>query len=247
MKALIFAAGLGTRLRPFTLEHPKALVPVRGIPMLQRVIEKIRNAGITDVVVNVHHFADQIIDFLNQNDNFGINISVSDERDLLLDTGGGILKAHTLLGDDEPFLVHNADILTDFPLEEMIARHIDTAADVTLLADDRKTSRYLIFNPESRMTGWTNISTGQILPEGFTPDADSRLLAFGGVHILSPAVFRPLERFSAEKAFSIIPFYVAACRDLDIRAYTPSCPYSWHDIGKPESLRAAEASLSECR
>ena len=245
MKALVFAAGLGTRLRPFTLEHPKALVPMAGVPMLQRVIEKLKQAGITDITVNVHHFADQIIDFLDRNGGFGTDIKISDERDLLLDTGGGILKARALLGEDEPFLVHNADIFTDFPLQEMIERHASTGADITLLADARNTSRYIIFSPEGKMTGWTNITTGQVLPEGFKPDPGSLQLAFGGVHILSPSVFPVLEKHSGERAFPIMPFYISECRTLDIRAYTPSAPYRWHDIGKPESLRAAELSMSE--
>ena len=145
MKALVFAAGLGTRLRPLTDHKPKALVELCGVTMLERVITNIKNCGITDVVVNVHHFGDQIIDFLKNKDNFGINITISDERDLLLDTGGGILKARHLLEGDEAFLVHNADILTDLNLAEMIAYHKANGADVTLLAKQRSTQRYLVF------------------------------------------------------------------------------------------------------
>ena len=142
MKAMIFAAGLGTRLRPFTLEHPKALVPVGGKPMLRRVIEKLRDSGITRMVINTHHFADQIADYLRDNDNFGCDIDISFEPELL-DTGGGLLKARPLLDDgtDEPVLIHNADILTDFPIKEMKHCFLDNEADVTLLVDRRDTDR----------------------------------------------------------------------------------------------------------
>lgn len=123
MKAIIFAAGLGTRLKPFTLEHPKALVEVQGKPMLQRVIERLRVAGISEIVVNVHHFARQIIDFITVNDGFGCDISISNETDMLLDTGGGIAKAAPLLDGDEPFIAYNADILSDFNIRDMIDAH----------------------------------------------------------------------------------------------------------------------------
>ncbi|MDE5572414.1 MAG: nucleotidyltransferase family protein [Muribaculaceae bacterium] len=243
MNALIFAAGLGTRLRPLTNDRPKALVEVGGVPMLQHVIMKLKNAGINKIVVNVHHFAPKIVEFLNCNDNFGLDIQVSDETDKLLETGGGILKAHKLLGD-EPFIVHNADILTDFPIKEMIECHQKSNADVTLLADDRKTSRYFFFNGTNRLVGWGNVSEKKFLPEGFTPDDTVTPLAFGGVHILNPTVFKPLKRYAENNsldAFSIVPFYVESCQKLMINGYTPSEKYQWIDIGKPESLAVANS------
>ena len=246
MKALVFAAGLGTRLRPFTLIHPKALVPVGGVPMLQRVIIKLRDAGVREMVVNVHHFASQITDFLRANDNFGVNIHISDETGLLLDTGGGILRARQWL-DDEPFIVHNADILTDFPIAPMLERHLASRADVTLLAAHRDTSRYLLFDPHGRMAGWHNTRTGETLPDGIRADAYSSL-AFGGVHLWNPSVFDILEEYSqriGQESFPVVPFYVDACTSLRIVAYTPSAPYSWHDVGSPASLAEAEASLRQ--
>lgn len=239
MKAMVFAAGLGTRLKPFTLEHPKALVPVGGVPMLQRVILKLKDSGVTELVVNVHHFADQIEDFLKSNDFFGLETHISDERDLLLDTGGGILKARRWLDGNEPFIVHNADILTDFDTREMVSRHVASGADVTLLTDCRSTSRYLCFDGNGMMKGWLNAKTGERLPESLVIDG-LEPLAFGGVHVLSPTVFDRLERFSPEAKFSIIPFYATNCRDIKIKSFMKPVDANWVDVGKPETLAEAE-------
>lgn len=242
MKALVFAAGLGTRLRPLTDHKPKALVELCGVTMLERVITNIKSCGITDVVVNVHHFGDQIIDFLKDKDNFGINITISDERDLLLDTGGGILKARHLLEGDEPFLVHNADILTDLNLAEMIAYHKANGADVTLLAKQRSTQRYLVFGENNQMVGWTNIATGEVKPADLVVKQENSLLAFGGVHVISPRIFDSLAKFATEPKFSIMQYYIAACRDISIAGYNPD-GYNWFDIGKIETLQKAEKFL----
>lgn len=244
MKAMVFAAGLGTRLKPLTLTMPKALVPLHGVPMLERVIKNIIACGITDVVVNIHHFGDQIIDFLARNNNFGINIAISDERDLLLDTGGGILRAQSLLDGDEPFLVHNADIFTDLDLHNIINHHLASGADATLLVKQRTTQRYLVFDGQNRMQGWTNIATGEVKPESLTIDASTHLLAFGGVHVISPKVFAHLKQFATEPKFSIMPFYISACRQLNIQGFNPS-GYNWFDIGKMETLHQAEQFLSQ--
>ena len=242
MKALVFAAGLGTRLRPLTDHKPKALVELCGVTMLERVITNIKSCGITDVVVNVHHFGDQIIDFLKDKDNFGINITISDERDLLLDTGGGILKARHLLEGDEAFLVHNADILTDLNLAEMIAYHKANGADVTLLAKQRSTQRYLVFGENNQMVGWTNIATGEVKPADLVVKQENSLLAFGGVHVISPRIFDSLAKFATEPKFSIMQYYIAACRDISIAGYNPD-GYNWFDIGKIETLQKAEQFL----
>lgn len=245
MKAMIFAAGLGTRLRPFTDSRPKALVEVGGVPMLERVIMKLKRYGVTEIAVNVHHFPDMISDFLEHNGNFGLKIYVSDERERLLDTGGGIAKAIGLLGDEEPMLVHNVDILTDFDVEAMLCRHVESGADATLLTSVRSTSRYLLFDGEQRMKGWCNVSTGEVRPRGVDANFFKRL-AFGGVHILSPRMLKRLREYSSkEDVFSIVPFYIDVCREMDIRSFVPDANCHWVDIGKPESLLLAREYVSE--
>lgn len=243
MKALIFAAGLGTRLRPLTDDRPKALVEVAGRPMLEHVIRHLIHYGFTDVVVNIHHFGQQIIDFLAQNNNFGINIHISDERGELLDTGGGILKARALLSDGEPFLVHNADILTDLNLADFYDYHLHHAADASLLVASRKTQRYLVFDNGGRLQGWENIATGETRPEGFVPGKGQRQLAFGGVHVISQSIFDALASYTTEHKFSITPFYIDSCKQLKIMGYTPDAAYQWFDIGSPEKLAQAEAAI----
>lgn len=243
MKAMIFAAGLGTRLRPLTNDRPKALVEVGGIAMLERVINRLKSYGVDELVINIHHFGEKIIDFVNENNNFDITIHISDERDLLLDTGGGILKARKWLDGEEPFIIHNADILTDFDLNEMMRQHINTQADATLLVADRNTSRYFCINELNLLKGWTNIATGEVRPTGYTTDATDRLRAFGGVHIVSPSIFNALSNYSTEPKFSITPFYIDKCNELKIMGYTPTEKYQWHDIGKIESIKIAEQSF----
>lgn len=250
---MIFAAGLGTRLKPFTDSHPKALAEVCGRPMLGLVIEKLKRAGITDFVVNIHHFGSQICDYLRQNDNFGVEIEISDESGCLLDTGGGILAARQLLDCGDDFVIHNADILTDFDMNKMIEFHHCSNNDVTLLVASRKTKRYIAVDKISgKMCGWINIESGETRPSGFEVTEEHRLLAFGGVHVVSPRIFAMLDDFSADykcadgcsSKFSIMDFYIQACRTLKIGAYCPSESYMWHDIGKPESLSAAENDMA---
>lgn len=244
MKAMIFAAGLGTRLRPLTDTMPKALIPVAGIPMLERVIRRMIDAGFDDITINVHHFAPMIIDFLRSNNNFGISIHISDETDTLLDTGGGILKARRWLDGKEPVLIHNADILTDLNLADIYRHHIDSHADATLLVDHRNTSRYLLFDSNNRLCGWTNTATGEIRPNGFSynPEIHSPR-AFGGIHVISPSIFPSLANYSSNPVFSIVPYYLSAADSMKIKGYTPASPYYWLDIGKPESLAAANSSI----
>lgn len=241
MKGMIFAAGLGTRLRPLTDDKPKALVEVGGKPMLQRVIEKFKAAGVTDIVVNVHHFAEKIISFLDSNNNFGLSIHVSDERERLLDTGGAILKARRWLDGDEPFMVHNADIVTDFDISAMLREHVGTGAAVTMLVDHRDTSRYLLFDSDRVMRGWMNTKTAERLPDGLDI-SDLTPLAFGGVHILSPSrVYSKMENFSTDEKFSIIPFYASLCQSDKLIGYTPDGHYDWIDVGRPDTLAKAES------
>lgn len=247
MKAMIFAAGIGSRLKPYTLVHPKALVPVGGVPMLQRVIFKLEDAGVDSFVVNIHHFGKQIEDFLIQNNGFGARIAISDETSKLLDTGGGLLAAAKWLQDSsEPFLAHNADILCDAPVAPMIECHEKSKADVTLLVSERATSRYLLFDDGMHMRGWCNASTGEIRP-GSLDAASMRRLAFGGIHVLSPSVFPLLKEYSAAfgcDAFSLVPFYIWACDRLRIIGHVSAGQHYWHDIGKPESLARAQKEMS---
>lgn len=246
MRAIIFAAGLGTRLKPFTLSHPKALIEVNGKTVLERTVNRLREAGINDIIVNVHHFPEQIIDFLDSHNSFGTSIRYSDESDLLLETGGGIVKAAPMLEDDEPFVACNADVLTDFSLTEMIADHIATGADVTLLTQDRTTSRYLYFDADRRdLKGWMNMKTGDSLPGGFIPSGSMLRRAFDGYHIISQKALRLLCNESADTPFGITPWYVANCENLDIRAYTPAKPFQWFDIGSPETLDKARREFIE--
>ena len=239
MKAMIFAAGLGTRLRPLTDNMPKAMVPVAGKPMLQRVIENLAHYGFHDIIVNVHHFGEQIIDFLAKNDNFGQNIVISDERDLLLDTGGGILAARQWLDDGEPFIVHNADILTTLDLTAMYQHHCASNANATLLVKSRITERYLLFDNNNQLQGWINKKTGETRPAGFDiTSQEYQEYAFGGIHIISPTIFKALDGYTNEAKFSITPFYIDRCHDLNIQGYNPS-EYEWFDIGRHETLTLA--------
>lgn len=239
MKALVFAAGLGTRLRPLTLDRPKALVEVGGEPMLGRVIRRLVDAGVDGVVVNVHHFAQKVIDYLRAED-FGVEVAVSDESDLLLDTGGGLLKARRLLDDGAPFFVHNADILSQVDLGDLYRRHLASGADVSLLVQRRDSSRRLLFDSTLRLRGWTNCVTGEVRPAGLSTGG---LLpaSFGGIHVLSPSVFPLLESYGSNPVFSITPFYIDSCGALDIRGIESGA--LWFDIGRPESLAAARRAI----
>jgi NDP-sugar pyrophosphorylase family protein len=234
MKALVFAAGLGTRLKPLTDTTPKALVPVGGVALLERVMRKLVAAGYNDIVINVHHFADQIRDFVAAHDNFGVKVSFSDETDLLRETGGGIRHAAPLLeGGSEPFLVHNVDILSNLDLAWFRAQH--QAGDLsTILVSDRPTQRYFLFDDAGLLVGWTNIATGEVRSPyaGIDPDCCTRL-AFAGIHCISPDIF-PLMRDWPEK-FGIVDFYLSVCRTHAIRAAVmPGLVL--HDVGKVSEL-----------
>ena len=241
MKAMIFAAGLGSRLKPLTDTMPKALVPIAGHPMLEHVILKLKASGFTEIVINIHHFGEQIIDFLKTNNDFGLTIHISDERDRLLDTGGGIRKARLFFENSgEPFLVHNVDILSDMNLKELYDFHMQSGSVATLLASRRTTSRYLLFDTERKLRGWINKDTGQVKPEGFHYDESLyREYAFSGIHVFSPAVFRLMEAPRWEGKFSIMDFYLATCGQTDYSGYLAE-KLELIDIGKPETLARAE-------
>ena len=242
MKAMIFAAGLGTRLKPLTDHMPKALVPVNGKPMLEHVICKLKASGFTEIVINIHHFGQQIIDFLNTNQNFGLTIHISDERDQLLDTGGGIKKASTFFKDNEPFLIHNVDILSDTDLKELYAFHLKSKNDATLLASRRTTVRYLLFNANDRLCGWINKDTLQTKPEGFQYDEHLyKEYAFSGIHVASPTLFHYMGNEWNGK-FSIMDFYLKTCQEAQLGGYLKE-ELKLIDIGKPETLEKAKEFL----
>lgn len=243
MKAMIFAAGLGTRLKPLTDHMPKALVPVAGRPMLEHVILKLKAAGFNELVINIHHFGEQILDFLRANQNFGLTIHISDERDCLLDTGGGIRKAEPFFRGNEPFLVHNVDILSDTDLKALYEYHRQSGNDATLLASRRKTIRYLLFDDEKRLCGWINKDTLQTKPEGFAYNPEHhREYAFSGIHVISPSLFHYMdERWTGK--FSIMDFYLQTCREARIGGRLPDT-LRLIDIGKPETLTQAEEFLA---
>ncbi len=239
---MIFAAGLGTRLRPLTDSLPKALIPVGGKTMLERVILKLRDAGIERMVINVHHHAEKIRDFLAMHNNFGVYISISDETAMLLDTGGGVAAAAPLLldGVDEPVLIHNADILTDFPLADMMADFGLSDRDASLLIADRKSSRALLFDGDGRMRGWCRTDGSEIRPAELVADGLDQY-AFGGVHIISPRVIEALVEYAAvnRNVFSITDFYIDTCKDFNYIGWHPAGRFAWFDIGRPATLEAA--------
>lgn len=238
MKAMIFAAGMGTRLKPLTDEMPKALVPIHGKPMLEHVILKLKDAGFSRITINIHHKGEQILDFLAAHHNFDLEIYVSDERNYLLDTGGGIKHAASFLKGGEPFLVHNVDILSNVDLRELYDRHVESGALATLLVSRRKTSRYLLFNNEEKLCGWQNRETGEI--KSFYPHFEPNqynAYAFGGIHVLSPEIFDRMEEWTGK--FSIIQFYLSVCAHVDIRAFLKK-DLELIDVGKPEALTVAE-------
>lgn len=240
MRAMIFAAGLGTRLHPLTVSRPKALVEIAGKTALERAIEAVIDAGAREIVVNVHHFATMVIDFIGNKD-WKVPIRISDESALLLDTGGGLLKARPMLdnSDGEPILIHNADIVTDIPLKKM---KLD-GADIRLLTSNRESSRRLTFDMNGRLTGWRNLQTGETKGK---PDPDDKALSFGGIHLVSPAIFEVLEKYApANTPFSLTPFYIANVEKLDIRCWQQPGGTRWHDIGRPTTLESARNDFAD--
>ena len=209
--------------------------------MLEHVILKLKEAGFDQIVINIHHLGQQIIDFLQANNNFGVKIYISDERDYLLDTGGGIKKAALFLQGDEPFLVHNVDILSNVDLKQLYQQHVNNNALATLLVSQRQTSRYLLFNQENKLCGWRNHATGEV--KSFYPYFDPQQYteyAFGGIHVMSPKILDWMEEWTGK--FSIIQFYLSICARTDIHAF-PSSNLRLLDIGKPETLAEAERFL----
>ena len=272
MRAMIFAAGLGTRLKPLTDTLPKALVPLAGKTLLQWQIERLKAAGITDIVVNVHHFPDMIINYLRENDNFGCRIAVSDERDMLLETGGGLRKAKSLLlgsgsresrNNDEPIIVCNVDILSNIDIPTLLNAYNPDEMGMVVVSS-RDTQRYLLFDHDNRLRGWTNIATGEVRPASLvsslnilppTGEADLQAkptyqlqrsdlspLAFSGMQVLNPRIFDAMDKVVAEKGdkFSLIDLYLSIAEKEILRAFIPE-NYRMMDVGKIAQLSEAES------
>ncbi len=236
-RAMIFAAGLGTRLRPITDTLPKALVPINGRPLLGIAIEKLKRFGIKEIVINVHHFADQIEAYLAHQRNFDIDIIISDERSKLLETGGGLKKAKAHL-DQGDFLVYNADIISDLKLDAMMAYHQQFRPIATLAIRKRETSRYLLFDEQYELVGWRNLKTGE--QKQCRPKSLLAPFGFSGIHIIHPRLFDYFPE--EEKKFSIIDTYLLAAKQEKIKGYRHSQGL-WLDVGKPEQLAKAEQVL----
>lgn len=234
MKAMILAAGKGTRLLPLTNTKPKALVDIDGKPLLGIIINNLKRFGFTDIVINVHHFADQIYQFLADNKNFGINIQVSDEQDLLLDTGGGLLKAKPLLMDGDPVLVHNVDIITNLNLKELYAFHCRSKAVATMAVKDRNTSRSLLINPEGDLSGWKNNATSEI-KHSCGNLSELSPIAFSAIHVFSPEMF---EHITETGVFSIMDVYLRIAKTHRIATYKHNNDY-WLDLGRIENIEEA--------
>ena len=249
---MIFAAGLGTRLKPLTDTLPKALVPLAGKTLLQWQIEKLKTAGITDIVINVHHFSDMIINYLHNNENFGCRIAVSDERDMLLETGGGLRKAEALLrlgvqefrSSGEGILVCNVDILSNIDIPTLLNAYNPDEMGVVVVSE-RDTQRYLLFDDNNCLCGWTNIATGEVrgpISNNQYPIANPRSLAFSGMQVLNPRIFEAMDKVVAEKGekFSLIDLYLSIAEKEILKAFIPE-NYRMMDVGKINQLSEAEA------
>ena len=232
-KALIFAAGKGTRLKPFTDSHPKALALVNDVPLLERNIKYLQSFGVTEFVVNVHHFGEQIVEFLEKNNHFGSKIDISDEKNELLETGGGLLFAQKYLENEENFLIMNADILTDLNIHELVKFHETHLPLATLAVSDRNSSRKLFFNSEMVLKGWMNKNSGETKMAEF--NSDFKELAFSGIHCINSSIFDKIKR---RGKFSIMEEYLDLMFENNILGFQHEARLI--DVGRPESVIEAE-------
>lgn len=235
MKAFLLAAGFGTRLKPFTDHHPKALAPVNGQSLLEINIRKLQKIGVYDVVVNVHHFAEQIIETLQTNKGFGSRFEISDERDAVLETGGGLLKARPFLENEDCFLIMNVDILSNIDLQQLIQHHRENHTLVTLAVMQRESSRKLLFDENMRLYGWKNIETGESRGAAIQQKKDLQLFAFSGIQVMQADIFRHI-RFQGK--FSLIDLYLDLADTQKISGYDHSGDLLL-DVGKPDQLEKA--------
>jgi len=232
-KALIFAAGKGTRLKPFTDSHPKALALVNDVPLLERNIKYLQSFGVTEFVINVHHFGEQIVEFLEKNNHFGAKIDISDEKDELLETGGGLLFAQKYLENEENFLIMNADILTDLNIHELVKFHETLLPLATLAVSDRNSSRKLFFNSEMVLKGWMNKNSGETKMAEFKNNFKE--LAFSGIHCINSSIFDKIKR---RGKFSIMEEYLDLMFENNILGFQHEARLI--DVGRPESVIEAE-------
>jgi len=240
MKAMIFAAGLGTRLRPLTDNKPKALVEINGVSLLELVIRRLISFDYTDIIVNVHHFSDDVISFLQSKNNFGVNITISDERDMLLDTGGGLQKAAWFFNDNKPFLVHNVDVISNIDLTKMYDFHCESNGLATLAVMQRETSRYFLFNSQMELCGWKNITTNELISLGID-DYSLSLFAFSGIHIIDPKIFQYIDESGK---FSMTNVYLKLANKHIIKGFAHNESW-WMDLGKPEAIKKAEQLINQ--
>lgn len=234
MKAMIFAAGIGSRLKPLTDHTPKALVELRGLPLLQHQLNLLKSAGIREIVINIHHHAEIMLAFIEKISTHEFSISVSDETDQLLDTGGGLKKAAQWLTGDEAFFVLNADVICNFDLLEMHMNHLETKSDVSLAVTNRSSSRQLLFDSTDRLCGWKNEQSGEL--KRIEPLRDGNPFSFSGIHLINPSV---LSFFGDESVFSIIDFYLNHGNHLKIQAFHHQ-KEGWFDLGDLKKLEMAE-------
>jgi len=239
MQAMILAAGLGTRLKPITDELPKALVEINGKTLLEIAIRNLIENDFRRIVINVHHFADKVKDFINKN-TFAADIFISDESDLLLDTGGGIKHAQKFF-DDSPILVHNVDIISNLNLKEFYQFHLSDDALASLVVSNRESNRYLLFNDDNILCGWQDVKKEEKIL--VRDDVKLHQLAFSGIHILNPHL---IESFPKEEVFSVIKAYLKIASTEDIQAYV-SNDLRWIDVGKIDSLEKAEELIKNIK
>lgn len=238
MKAMIFAAGTGSRLQPLTLHKPKALVEVAGKTMLQHTLEHLKEGGVKEVVINVHHFADQVRDFLARHGTWGMDIAISDETEELLDTGGGLKKASWFFDDGKPFVVHNVDVLSNLNIKELCRRHTESQALATLAVRQRPSSRYLLFDSNNLLCGWEHVKKEEKKMIRNAPEHNR--YAFSGIQVISPDLFPMMPD---KKAFPITDVYLEAGKNHPIRAFVEQDSW-WFDIGDPEKLEKARRFMS---
>ena len=238
MKAMILAAGLGTRLKPFTDNCPKALVEIGGKPILDHVIRRLKSFGFREFVINVHHLGGQIIEYLDTHPHKDLKIHISDEREKLLNTGGALKKAAPLLISKDPITMHNVDVLSTIPIQSMLVEHATSGALATLAVSKRDTARKLLFGDNGQMVGWKNEETGETRGK-VSKVKHYRDLAFSGIHIIDPVL---LKMFPAADVFSIVDLYLTHCAKYPIHAFEHD-PSDFLDIGKPEQLAKAEKFL----
>lgn len=237
MKAMIFAAGLGTRLRPLTNNIPKALVPLNGIPLLELAIRRLKYYGFNEIIINVHHFAEKIMAFLEEKNNFDIEIHISNEEKILLDTGGGLKNAAWFL-KDEPFLVVNADIVTSLNLAEMVKFHQEHSFLATLAVQTRESSRQMMFNDQNLLSGWKNHQTGEEIIS--RQIENPTFYSFSGIHVINPEIF---ELMPEEEIFPIMPFYLSVASNKQIGAFDHTGDI-WEDVGKLNAIEKTEGLLT---